>query len=96
MLKAVWGGRPLPPILVPKAVVGEHGGALLAGLVLAAEGAGFGPTPGFSEIDPALGVVPHDGAPLAPKRLLATALATGGAGRLGDPRTRRRGMRLDV
>ncbi len=79
VLKAVWGERPLPPILVPKAVVGEHGGALLAGLVLAAESAAFGPTPGFSEIDPALGVVPHDGAPLAPRRVLATGLATGGA-----------------
>ncbi len=79
VLKAVWGGRALPPILVPKAVVGEHGGALLAGLVLAAEGAAFGPTPGFSEVDPALGVTPHDGAPLAPERLLATGLATGGA-----------------
>ncbi len=79
VLKAVWGERPLPPILVPKAVIGEHGGALLAGLALAAEGAAFGPTPGFSEIDPALGVVPHDGAPLAPKTLLATGLATGGA-----------------
>ncbi len=79
VLKAVWGRRPLPPILVPKAVVGEHGGALLAGLVLAAEGAAFGPTPGFSEIDPVLEVVPHDGAPLAPGRVLATGLATGGA-----------------
>ena len=78
VLKAVWGDRPLPPILVPKAVLGEHGGALLAGLVLAAAGAAFGPTPGFSEIDPALGVTPYDGAPLAPRRLLATGLASGG------------------
>ncbi len=79
VLKRVWGGRPLPPVLVPKAVVGEHGGALLAGLTLAAGGAAFGPTPGFSEVDPALGVVPHDGAELAPERLLVTGLATGGA-----------------
>ena len=79
VLKAVWGERPLPPILAPKAVVGEHGGALLAGLALAAEGAAFGPTPGFSAPDPALRVVPHDGSPLAPGRLLASGLASGGA-----------------
>lgn len=79
VLKAVWGERSLPPILVPKAVVGEHGGALLAGLVLAAEGAAFGPTPGFAEIDPVLGVVPHDGAPRAAGSVLATGLASGGA-----------------
>ncbi len=79
VLKAVWDGRPLPPVLVPKAVIGEQGGALLAGAVLAAHGARFGPTPGFSEVDPALGVVPHDGGALAPARVLATGLATGGA-----------------
>ncbi len=79
VLKAVWGRRPLPPILVPKAVVGEHGGALLAGMVLVAQGAAFGPTPGFSEVDPALAVVPHDGAALDAERLLVTGLATGGA-----------------
>ncbi len=79
MLKVVWGELPLPPILAPKAVVGEHGGALLAGLVLAAEGAAFGPAPGFSEIDLALRVVPYDGSPVAPGRLLASGLASGGA-----------------
>ncbi len=80
VLKAVWGRRTLPPILVPKAVTGEHGGGFLAGLVLAAEGLPFGPTPGFAEADPELGVVPHDGVELPPpSRLLATSLATGGA-----------------
>jgi 3-oxoacyl-[acyl-carrier-protein] synthase II len=80
VLRAVWGDRPVPPVLAPKAVTGEHGGGLLAAAVLAAEGAHFGPTPGFTEVDPALGVTPHDGSELAPpKRLLVTALAAGGA-----------------
>jgi len=80
VLRRAWGEASLPPILVPKAVTGEHGGGLLAGAVLAAAGAPFGATPGFAEPDPDLGVVPHDGSPLPPpKRLLATALSSGGA-----------------
>ncbi|MCP3961190.1 MAG: hypothetical protein GY719_25365 [bacterium] len=80
VLKSVWGERALPPILAPKAVTGEHGGGLLAALVLAAAGEPFGPTPGFSEVDPKLGITPHDGGPLGrPSTLLATSLAAGGA-----------------
>ena len=80
VLRALWDDGELPPVLVPKAVLGDHGGALPAGLVLAVDGVAFGPTPGFAEIDPELGVVPHDGRPLAPPaRVLATALAAGGA-----------------
>lgn len=79
-LKAAWGGAPLPPVLAPKAVVAEYGGGALAASVLAASGAPFGPTRGFSEVDPALGLAPHDGRALpAPRRTLVTALAAGGA-----------------
>jgi 3-oxoacyl-[acyl-carrier-protein] synthase II len=80
LLHAAWDGRPLPPVLAPKAVVGEYGGGFLGAAVLAAAGAPFGPTPGFAEPDPALGIVPHDGSPLAaPQTVLVTSLAAGGA-----------------
>ena len=79
-LKAAWGERPLPPILVPKAVVGEYGGGFLAAAVLAAAGIPFGPTAGFGEIDPELGITPYRGEPLpAPSRVLVSTLAAGGA-----------------
>jgi 3-oxoacyl-[acyl-carrier-protein] synthase II len=69
----------LPPVVVPKAVLGEYGGSLLAGAMLAVQGRPFGPTPHFREPD-AGGVVPHDGRALAPPdRVLVTALAAGGA-----------------
>jgi 3-oxoacyl-[acyl-carrier-protein] synthase II len=79
-LAAAWGAAPLPPVVTPKAVVGEFGGGLLGAAVLAAEGAPFGRLAAFETPDPALAVVPHDGSPLAaPRRLLVTALAAGGA-----------------
>lgn len=79
-LRAVWGETPLPPVVVPKAVTGEYGGGLLGPAVLAASGARFGPTPGFREPDPGLGLAPHDGSPgSAPSVVLATSLAAGGA-----------------
>jgi len=79
-LKAAWGERPLPPILAPKAVVGEYGGGFLAAAILAAAGVPFGPTAGFAEVDPELGIVPHRGGPLpAPARVLVSTLAAGGA-----------------
>lgn len=79
VLAAVWRDRELPPVLVPKTVTGEYGGGILAPALLAVEGETFGPTCGFREADPALGVVPHDGSPLRPSRALLTALAAGGA-----------------
>ena len=82
VLRAAWesAGRPLPPVLAPKALVGEYGGGFLAAAVLAAAGAPFGATAGFAEPDPELGVVPHDGRPLpAPRTVLVQALAAGGA-----------------
>jgi 3-oxoacyl-(acyl-carrier-protein) synthase len=89
-LRAAWGERSLPPILAPKATVGEYGGGFLAAAVLAAGGASFGPTPGFAEPDPELGVVPHDGRELPPpSAVLVTSLAAGGAAAwvvLGAPR----------
>lgn len=79
-LRAAWGDRPLPPVLVPKATVGEYGGGFLGAAVLAAAGAPFGPTPGFAEPDPELGIIPYDGAALPPPSIvLVTSLAAGGA-----------------
>ncbi|MFL6193883.1 MAG: beta-ketoacyl synthase N-terminal-like domain-containing protein [Thermoanaerobaculia bacterium] len=80
VLRAAWGGAQLPPVVTPKAVTGEYGGGLLGGAVLAAAGSPFGPTPGFGEPDPELGIAPHDGSPLArPSTVLVTSLAAGGA-----------------
>jgi 3-oxoacyl-[acyl-carrier-protein] synthase II len=91
LLRSAWGDRPLPPVLAPKATVGEYAGGFLGAAVLAAGGAPFGPTPGFAEPDPALGVVPHDGDPLSPpSTILVTSLAAGGAAAwlvLGAPPT---------
>jgi 3-oxoacyl-(acyl-carrier-protein) synthase len=80
MLHAVWRGAPLPPVLAPKAVTGEYGGAHLAAAIFATGGAEFGPTAGFEEFDPRLRVTPHAGGPLpAPRLVLATTLAGGGS-----------------
>lgn len=80
VLRALWKDLPLPPVLAPKGVTGEYGGGFLAAAVLAAAGAAFGPTAGFGEPDPELGIVPHDGRPLpAPRIVLATSLAAGGS-----------------
>ena len=79
-LAAAWDGAPLPPVVTPKAVVGEFGGGLLAAAVLATEGAVFGRPAAFMTRDPELAVAPHDGGPLpAPQRVLVTSLAAGGA-----------------
>lgn len=80
LLRSLWGDRPLPPVLAPRAVTGETGAGLLGAAVLATLGSSFGATPGFSEVDLGLGLVPHDGRPLAPPhRVLAVATAAGGA-----------------
>ena len=61
----------LPPLLAPKAVAGEYAGCFLAAMLLAAEGLAFGPTAGFREADPELGVIPYDGRALPrPRREL--------------------------
>jgi 3-oxoacyl-[acyl-carrier-protein] synthase II len=78
-LRAAWGEAPLPPLVAPKAVTGEHGGGFLAAAVLAAAGAPVAAPAGFTP-DPALGVSPANGAPLpAPGLTLITSLAAGGA-----------------
>jgi len=80
VLRAAWEGAPLPPVAAPKAVTGEYGGGFLGAAVLAAAGSPLGPTPGFGEPDPELGIVPWDGTPLEPPSVvLATSLAAGGA-----------------
>jgi 3-oxoacyl-[acyl-carrier-protein] synthase II len=80
MLRTAWGDRKLPPILAPKATVGEYGGGFLGAAVLAAAGSRFGATPGFAEVDPELGIVPSGKPSKArPSTLLVTSLAAGGA-----------------
>jgi len=80
-LHALWGAASLPPVLAPKSVTGEYGGAQLAAAILATAGAELGPTAGFETFDPELRVIPHAGGPLPlPRRVLVTSLAGGGAG----------------
>jgi 3-oxoacyl-(acyl-carrier-protein) synthase len=80
VLKSVFKGHPLPTILAPKAVIGDHGGGFLAASVLAACGSPFGATPGFDEPDPELGIMPHQGGEISPPRMtLITSFAAGGA-----------------
>ncbi len=80
VLRDLWGTA-LPPVVAPKSLTGEYGGGLLGAAVLAAAGAPFGPTAGFAEVDPEIGIVPHDGSALPPpSTVLVTSLAVGGAG----------------
>ena len=80
LLNAIWKEGELPPVLAPAATSGAHGGSLLAGVILAACGQTFGPTPGFVEADPDPGITPHDGRKLpSPNRVLLSTCATGGA-----------------
>jgi 3-oxoacyl-[acyl-carrier-protein] synthase II len=79
ILKRVWGGQPLPPLLAPKSVTGEFGGAFLAAAVLAAAGIYRGTPVGDFEPDPELEVEPYSGPPLSPpRRTLITLPASGG------------------
>lgn len=79
-LRKAWQGNPLPPLLAPKGVTGQYGGGFLASAVLAMSDQEFAATAGFSEPDPALGVIPHLGGPLPPADItLVTSLASGGA-----------------
>lgn len=79
LLRSVFGNRPLPPLLAPKAYAGSHGGALLAFTCWLLDGGRPAPTPGFAEVDPALGIRPYSGEALpAAPRLLLSAPAVGG------------------
>lgn len=79
-LREAWRTEPLPPLVAPKATLGELGGGLLAAGVLAASGVDPGPTAGFRETDPELEVVPWAGGPLPRpvRRVLLVDLAPGG------------------
>jgi 3-oxoacyl-[acyl-carrier-protein] synthase II len=79
-LRRIWGEEPLPAVLAPKAALGEHGGALLAGGVLAASGASTWPAPGFEVPDPELKIVPGTGGANPEGPVLMNAFAAGGAG----------------
>ena len=80
VLRSVFTDVLLPKVLAPKGVTGEYGGGFLASVVLAAERSPFGPTAGFQEADPELGIVPHAGGVLPPGGLLlALSLASGGS-----------------
>jgi len=71
---------PLPPLLAPKAVLGDHGSAQLATAMVALGGGHVAPPPGFGEADPDIGVAPFSGGVLSPAgRTLVTAFAPGGA-----------------
>jgi len=81
MLREIWKDAEMPPVLVPKAVTGEYGGAFMAGAVAAVRGRPFGRVAAFREPDPDLDIVPHDGSTLpAIRRVLVSCLAAGGAG----------------
>lgn len=80
VLRRVWEDRELPPVVAPKGVTGEVGGALLAAPLLALAGRPFGPAAGFATPDPEIGFEPHRGGPLPPvRRVLVSAVAAGGA-----------------
>jgi 3-oxoacyl-[acyl-carrier-protein] synthase II len=79
VLRKLFAGGPLPPVLAPKSLMGEYGGGFLAAAALAVGGGDFGATEGFAEPDPELGVVPHAGGRLAGGRVLVSSLAAGGA-----------------
>jgi 3-oxoacyl-[acyl-carrier-protein] synthase II len=81
VLGEAWGERPLPPVIAPKAVLGEWVGAPLVAALCVLGGAPLGATAGFEQVDPELGVVPHDGrAWPSPRRVLVSVLSAGGAG----------------
>jgi 3-oxoacyl-(acyl-carrier-protein) synthase len=80
VLRTAWGVRPLPPVLAPKAVTGEYGGAFLAAAVLAARGEGTWDASWHAEVDDACGIAPHAGPiPDRVRTVLVTSLAAGGS-----------------
>jgi 3-oxoacyl-(acyl-carrier-protein) synthase len=80
VLREAWGTRPLPPVVAPKAVTGEYGGAFLAAAMLAAEGKGAWDGSWYAEADEACGMAPHAGPiPDRARTILVTGLAAGGS-----------------
>ena len=73
-------GDDLPPLVAPKALVGECGGGYLASVPWAASSNVFPPALATQSMDPSLGVSSAGGCELPPsKRALATAFAAGGS-----------------
>ncbi|MEZ5287159.1 MAG: beta-ketoacyl synthase N-terminal-like domain-containing protein [Vicinamibacterales bacterium] len=80
VLRRLWGSRPLPTVLAPKAQFGQFGGGFLAASLLAVAGGRFAPTPGFRTEDPDVAVCPYEGGALgAAARVLSLTLASGGS-----------------
>lgn len=78
VLRAVWGETALPPVVAPKAVTGEYGGAALAAAILLAEGAALADTADFAP-DDELGLSCARGlAGGTPHTVLVSGLASGG------------------
>jgi len=81
VLKKAWKGKKLPPILTPKGITGEYGGAFLGAAVLAASGNPMIPFPSFENLDPELNILPHDGSRLEKiHKTLITSLGSSGTG----------------
>jgi 3-oxoacyl-[acyl-carrier-protein] synthase II len=79
VLKAAFAEAAAPSVLAPKGVTGEYGGGFLASAVLACQDRPFGPTAGYAEPDPEVGLVPHAGGELPPPgAVLVSSLAAGG------------------
>lgn len=81
MLRAVWGGTALPPVVAPKAVTGEYGGPFLVAALATLKGKMPGPAPdAMWEPDAELGIPLAHGRPAdpPPRRILVTSLASGG------------------
>lgn len=80
VLRALWDGDRLPPVVAPKAVTGEYGGSFLAAAVLALARGAAPPRPVDFEVDPALALTPArlDELAAPPRRALVTTLAVGG------------------
>ena len=79
-LQRAWKEMPLPPVLAPKSVIGEYGGAFLAAAVLVVVDDSYPAVAGFSDTDPELCLVPYDGSPMPPaRRALVSSLGSGGA-----------------
>jgi 3-oxoacyl-(acyl-carrier-protein) synthase len=79
VLRAAWGARRLPPIVTPKAVTGEYGGAFLAAAVLAVEERAAWDASWYAEADDTCGIAPHAGPmPDDARTVLVTSLAAGG------------------
>lgn len=79
LLTAVWPGDRLPPILTPKATLGQYGGGFLAACILTAAGGTFGATLDIGDMDPELDVMPFGGTLSGGGLSLATSCASGGS-----------------